>query len=681
MKQVVYLLLFLMFAVNVFSQRELAKERIIEKIYEQLVETTDGEGDFSVLYDDLTYFAENPINLNHTSKDELEKLRLLSDMQIENLLFYIYVNERMETIYELQLVEGMDVFTIELLLPFVQVGTSDASSTKYRFKDILTYCKHQFIARFDGTFEKKQGYRPAEENTEFNNRYVGDPFYTSLKYRFQSKDWVSLGLTCEKDAGEQFWGTYNKGYDFYSGHLQINNLWKFKTIIVGDFKANFGQGLVMSGEFLSGKSSSVTNITAQNNGLKKFSSTDEFNFFRGVGATAQIGNFDITAFYSYRKMDGDTTNNTFTSFKTDGLHRTVKDLERKRTVGRQVFGFNTTYSHPKFKIGLTTVGSWLDATLQPEARPYNLFYFQGKVQFAASLNYYFRLYKFRFCGETAINERGAVATLNSVTYSPVSMLNLALLQRYYSPKYDVFFANAFSENSKTNNENGVYMGMEIEPYRLWKISAYADVFRFPWLRFGTYKPSTGWDAFLQIDYKPHRKVEMFGRFRYKNKESNLTEPLAQTFYVGTTNKASFRYQIAYQIGSIGLKNIVEANAAYTEKSSATYGFLILQDVVYQLPCIDMTFCLRYEFFDAPNYDNRFYVYERDVPYTFSSPALYGKGSRYYIVYKYNIINGLTLYLRLAGTVYADGRKTVGSGLETIQGNTKTDFRIHLQYQF
>jgi hypothetical protein len=146
MKQVVYLLLFLMFAVNVFSQRELAKERIIEKIYEQLMETTDGEGDFSVLYDDLTYFAENPINLNHTSKDELEKLRLLSDMQIENLLFYIYVNERMETIYELQLVEGMDVFTIELLLPFVQVGASDAASTKYRFKDILTYGKHQFIA-------------------------------------------------------------------------------------------------------------------------------------------------------------------------------------------------------------------------------------------------------------------------------------------------------------------------------------------------------------------------------------------------------------------------------------------------------------------------------------------------------------------------------------------------------
>ena len=70
MKQVVYLLL-LMFAVNVFHKESWQRENY-RKIYEQLMETTDGEGDFSVLYDDLTYFAENPINLNHTSKDELE---------------------------------------------------------------------------------------------------------------------------------------------------------------------------------------------------------------------------------------------------------------------------------------------------------------------------------------------------------------------------------------------------------------------------------------------------------------------------------------------------------------------------------------------------------------------------------------------------------------------------------
>jgi hypothetical protein len=70
-----------------------------------------------------------------------------------------------------------------------------------------------------------------------------------------------------------------------------------------------------------------------------------------------------------------------------------------------------------------------------------------------------------------------------------------------------------------------------------------------------------------------------------------------------------------------------------------------------------------------------------VPYVSSSPVLYGKGCRYYFNYKYGIIDGLAMYLRLAETIYTDDRETIGSGLETIQGHVKTDFRIHLQYQF
>lgn len=677
MKRLWLVAIFLIPLLKIEAQRELEKDKVIEKIYEQLMETTDGEGDFTTLYDDLTFFVENPINLNNTTKEELEKLLFLSPVQIENLLYYIYSNGRMETIYELQLVESMDVFTIELLLPFVIVGNSEEIA-RYQFKDVLKNSKHKFLARFDGTFEKKRGY---STSTPEEQRYVGDPFYTSFKYRYQSKDWVSLGLTAEKDAGEQFWGKHNKGFDFYSGFLQINDLWKFKTIVAGDFRANFGQGLVLTNEFRSGKSTSAANITAQNSGLKKFSSTDEFNFFRGLGATARFKNIDVTAFYSFRKMDGDTAGGSFTSFKSDGLHRTLGDLEKKRKIARHVAGFNVTYRNPKFKIGLTGVGSWLNVQIQPELQPYNQFYFRGKNQFAMSVDYYFRLQKFRFCGETAINERGAVATLNSVNYSPVSILNLVLLQRYYSPKYDVFFANAFAENSKTNNENGVYFGLEVEPVRLWKISTYADVFRFPWVKFTASRPSVGYDAFLQVDYKPSRNVEMFARLRHRSKEADISGSENVMKAVDFVDKSSLRYQISYKIGNVGFKNIVEMNRAKTPETAANYGFLVLQDITYQLQKIDMAFSLRYEFFDAKNYDNRFYVYERDVPYTSSSPALYGTGCRYYINYKYGIIPGLVLYLRLAETIYTDNRETIGSGMEAIKGNVKTDFRVHLQYQF
>ena len=41
-----------------------------------------------------------------TTKQQLEQFPFLTDIQIENLLAYVYIHGQMQTIYELQLVEG-----------------------------------------------------------------------------------------------------------------------------------------------------------------------------------------------------------------------------------------------------------------------------------------------------------------------------------------------------------------------------------------------------------------------------------------------------------------------------------------------------------------------------------------------------------------------------------------------
>ena len=74
-------------------------EQIIADIYEQVSEDTEIEIDFTSLYEDLMALAENPINLNKTNKEELEKLQFLSDTQIENILYYIYKSAPLNTIY------------------------------------------------------------------------------------------------------------------------------------------------------------------------------------------------------------------------------------------------------------------------------------------------------------------------------------------------------------------------------------------------------------------------------------------------------------------------------------------------------------------------------------------------------------------------------------------------------
>ena len=664
--------------------QEIVVNRVVEKIYSQLMETSESEIDYSDLYDDLIGFYEHPINLNQTTPEELSKLRFLSDIQIENLFYYLYKVGSMRTIYELQLVEGMDLFTIQFLVPFVTVNETDPISRKWNFKEVMRASKHELIFRFDGTFEKKLGYSavsPEELLENPNKRYLGDPFYTSLKYRLKSSDKLQLGLTAEKDAGDPFYGRYNVGYDFYSGFIQLNNLWKFSTIVLGDYRANFGQGLVMQQDMNPGKSSLVTNVTTRSQGLKRHASTDEYNFLRGVGATVALGDFKVSAFYSVRMMDADTTGVGFSSFKTDGLHRLVSDFEKKRTVNRQVLGSNITYRHRFFRLGFTATQTWLDVPLSYEPSPYQLYYFRGKSQFAASVDYLFIRHGFQFFGETAVNDVGGVATLHGLMFAPTSLLNLVVLQRYYSKKYDVFFANAFSEGSRANNESGLYIGAEVKPVRKWKLSAYADLFYSPWLNYQVNKPAAGYETLLQVEFMPSRKVEMYGRFRFEQKEKNTQElALQPTTLIVDRKKMSFRYAITYELLHVGFKNVVEFNSAALG-TTPTYGFLMTQDIVYKLQKIDLTVALRYEFFDAPAYENRFYIYERDVPYASYTPALYGVGNRWYAIVNYQIIRNLTLYLRVSQTYYTDNRQQLGTGLETIMGNHRTDFRVHVQWKF
>lgn len=684
MKRVVLILVCGFAVCYSFAQEDVAVNRVIEKIYDQLMESSDSEIDFEDLYYDLSAFYEHPINLNHTTPEELAKLHFLSNQQIENLTYYLYRNGPMRTVYELQLVDGYDVFSIQFLVPFVQIGSSENSDDRWNLKTLMRDSRHELIARFDGTFEQKIGYQPIsdDELAQYpNRRYLGDPYYTSLKYRLRSSDKLQFGFTAEKDAGEQFWGQNNKGYDSYSAFLQINNLWKFATIVMGDYRANFGQGLVIQQNMMNGKSSYVTNVATNEQGLKRHASTDEYNFMRGVGATAAWANFKISAFYSYRKLDADSSGGSFSSFKTDGLHRTISDYDTKRTVAQQVLGANMSYRYRFFRIGITSVYTWLNIPIQYTPQPYQTYYFQGKSQMGMSVDYLFSWRGFQFFGETAITGKGALATINGLSFAPISRLNLVLLQRYYAKDFDLFFSKSFGESSHTTNESGLYLGAEIKPVRNWKIAMYGDLFKAPWLSFEANKPSSGYDVFLQLDYMANRKTQMYVRLNYKQKEKNV--PLLSTTAstgVFPVAKTAIRYCLTYEVFQVGFKNIIEWNAVEIGGNSPSWGFLIMQDVVYKIPRTRLTLSLRYTFFDAPAYENRFYTYERDVPYAAFSPALYGVGNRWYLNLDYEVIQGLTLFFRIAQTYYMDGRTSIGSGTEMIETNHRTDFRLHLQWK-
>ncbi|HKB45305.1 MAG TPA: hypothetical protein VKC90_12980, partial [Chitinophagaceae bacterium] len=74
------------------------------------------------------------------------------------------------------------------------------------------------------------------------------------------------------------------------------------------------------------------------------------------------------------------------------------------------------------------------------------------------------------------------------------------------------------------------------------------------------------------------------------------------------------------------------------------------------------------------------AYENDVLYSYSIPAFFDKGFRYYFTLNYDLNKKLSLWLRWAQTIYRD-KKTIGSGLDEIQGNHRSEIKLQVRRLF
>ena len=155
---------------------------------------------------DLEQFRKNPINLNTADADELKRLRIVTDLQIENLISYRNLFGKFISIYELQAVPAWDVSTIHKLLPFVTiaipVSLGDEASRRFRDGD------HSLLIRVSQVLEKSKGFDKSTSGT----KYLGSPQRILFRYRYTYKNLLQFGLVGDKDAGEQFFkGAQNKG--------------------------------------------------------------------------------------------------------------------------------------------------------------------------------------------------------------------------------------------------------------------------------------------------------------------------------------------------------------------------------------------------------------------------------------------------------------------------------------
>ena len=668
--------------------QDLDLQLFIEDVFQLQEEDVDYEG----LYESLLILYTDPINLNKANGDDLRSLYLLSDLQIDDLISYIDRNGELISIYELQAVPGFDAQTIRRIIPFVTVDDK-VSDTRSLLQRILEAENKFLITRFQRTFEIQRGFTEPDTSTngDLSSRFQGDR--NSLYSRFRvsrSKDF-SIGLTLEKDAGESFRFSRNSkvyGFDFSSFHFLLENKKRWKSVVLGDYQLQFGQGLLLGAGFNPGKGSeTIVTVRRSDLGIRPYSSILESGFFRGAASTYNLGRFDITAFYSDQRQDANIRNDsTFTDFdefissiQSSGFHRTSAERESQNRIREQVVGSNITYRtrRENFRVGLTAVHSEFSLPIFRRPNAYNQFEFQGDQNNNYGIHASYRWQNLNFFGETAISRSGGMGSIAGLIASLSRDISFSLLLRNYQRDFHSFYGNAFGESSRNINESGVYWGIKYRPIRTLSFTAYYDRFRFPWLRFRAEAPSQGYEYLMRLRYHPTRNFSLYAQFREESKDQNsATEQNLQL--LSTAVKRNYLINLDYQPNEIiSLKSRVQWSDLRFE-SKKTNGFAIIQDFNFSFGKFRLG--TRFALFDTDDFENRQFAYEKDVLYAFSIPAYNGVGIRNYLLIRYNLSEKITFWGKLSRTFRSDVT-SIGSGLSEIEANHRTDLRLQARYKF
>jgi len=661
-----------------------------EQLIEDFIQSTDEEGDF----DFNTAFElsrSRPLNLNKASREDLETMGLLTPIQVNDFMNHRKKFGDLIAIFELQTIASFDLETIQRIRPFVSTY-SGVDDYQIPITKMLVNGSNELYLRWSRVLEEQKGYTPLEDG-QTGSRYLGDQNKVYLRYRHFYQNRLSFGFTAEKDAGEEFFkGSNKQGFDFYSAHLYLNNYSKvIKSVALGDYKLSMGQGLIRYSGFGAGKSSYVTSIKRNAQALNRYSSVNESLFMRGAAATFGLGeHIELTGFVSRRKRDAninaiDTLDfadtDEFSSLQISGLHRTSSEIEDENAIQQTSYGGILKYKTDKGYIALNVLQERFNKKLQRNPQPYNRFYFNGDRLLNASLDYNYRYQNINFFGETAWSDNHELATLNGLLIGLDRHAEVALLHRYFSKAYQAIDANPFAEKRGGRNEQGTYIGLNLRPGRHWKVNTYVDAYRHPWLLFDADAPSKGIDYLFKVTYWQKRRMEAYIQLRSETKTVNNTSTDDKIDPLTEFQIFRMRFHIANKVSkTIELRSRAYWGFAQRGDAPRQKGFAAYQDVIFKPMGFPISLTTRFAIFNTDGYAIRFYAFENNLLYTFSIPAYYNKGTRYYLNLRYRGIRNMTIEMRYARTYWAN-QETFGSGLEEINGQNRSELSAQIKVKF
>ena len=681
--------------------------------FEALVED-EVAGDPTELLELLQSLRESPLDVNTATAEELAQVPALGPVLAGAVVRF---RARRGPFASLPGLRGVDGVTADVYLdarPYLTIGPALAAPVARapRFPaapsvgtvvDGLRYSATQRVQR---RLDLGAGYDGPDSVRAF--RGSPERIYTRLQATYRRN--VSVNVTLEKDPGEAFRfdaATNTYGYDYQSAHVALLDVGRIDALVLGDFSAQFGQGLALWRASGFGKGpDAVGGPVRSGRGIRPYGSVDENNFFRGAALSVAVTpNVYVSAFASRRGLDAsvftpDTTglagpdlgpgafDAVVTSLGADGLHRTDREIARKDALDETLVGggaeVRLATGTVEGRAGVVATRSSFGTPLAAGTRPDERFDFAGDRATVVSAYADAKTRLGLAFGEVARGAGGGLGAVGGVGLDLGGGADLLVVGRSYDPDFTSLHGYPFGErNGVGRNERGVYVGARVKPSASWTVNAYLDRYAFPFLRFNEPRPTRGVEALVHVEHRPRRYLRVYGQARTETRETGVevagTVPGSAVGGLATQTRQTVRLQGEWDASrEIRLRARVEGSryAPPGPGAAAQLGSLVYQDVRWQARRW-LRADARLTLFDTDGYGARLYAFENDLTGVFSIPALSGRGVRGYVLLSADPAEAVRVQLKLAST-WLRNTTRIGSGASEVRGNRLSDLGVQVR---
>jgi hypothetical protein len=589
------------------------------------------EYEVTYLLERLSEIEERPAAINSGDEEEIARLFFLTEFQVKVLAEYVTRKGDIVSLYEMALLPAFDRETVILMAPYITLEPSDK--------------KNGFPSRSNNLIMTASTRIVSEDEASGGLRSL-------LRFRHEGPT-LSYGLTAENDPGEPFNFDKAAGPDFLSAHLMYQGRGFVRRIIIGDYSLRFGEGLVFNSGSWQGSWLSSPSFMTGRSALRQYTSTEENNYFRGVscllgsitrGAVLFVSSNNIDARLLF---DDDSNAVAVTNLVKGGLHDTPSAREARNSLTETMAGFHLSWGTDKIRSGLTSSLTWFSMPFQPDTmKPENIADFDSDRLLNMAADFKAGTGPLLFFAEAAVSFPGSWAATGGIRARPSDRVTFNILARHFSPGYHAFHSGAFCASSAASNETGLAASLHLEIARHLFVSAGADHYCIPWLRYRSSSPACGYRTEVKCEYLPRNDLSLRLTFTSAAREYDLENKSGISPSVTSTRRLlAFTFSCS-PAENIGLTTRVSASQI---TPSGEKGFLLCQDISYSLHAVPLRLWFRYALCSSGGYDSRLYAWENDLLQSFSVPAMYGECSRAFLMISWKPAEKIELRAKYAVT--------------------------------